>query len=265
MDKIKLLVFDIDGTLIDRSKQTVEASAKAAINQAKEKGYEILIATGRSFFFIHEDVKKSIDTDFFVTVNGACLNDPSGEIIQSYAFDNESLKTLIDYCQKNNYDLGIKYNKFIGVYGDYNNFVKNYVGHDHPGVKYLKFDEHNDFYKTNDALGVYYFAPTETLAEVAALIPNLSFVPSDQSAIEAMRCDVDKTKNIEDVLKRLDLTWDNVATFGDAHNDIEMLQKARFGVAMGNAHDEVKEHADYVTSHILDDGIEKALKHLNII
>ena len=58
MENIKLLVFDIDGTLIDRSKQTVEESAKNAISKARDNGYEVLIATGRSFFFIHDDVKK---------------------------------------------------------------------------------------------------------------------------------------------------------------------------------------------------------------
>lgn len=265
MENIKLLVFDIDGTLIDRSKQTVEDSAKRAIQRAKDNGYEILIATGRSFFFIHDDVKEAISTDYFVTVNGACLNDPNGEIIQSYAFDQASLEKLIDYCKDNDFDLGIKYNKFIGVYGNYDRFVENYVGFDHPGIKHLHKNVNDDFHIDNEPLGVFYFAPRESLAEVEALIPKLNFMPSDKSAIEAIRSGVDKTKNIEDVLDRLNLSWDNVITFGDGHNDIQMIKKAKIGVVMGNAHDEVKEHADYVTNHILEDGIKKALEHLNII
>ncbi len=265
MENIKLLVFDIDGTLVDRSKQTVEESAKNAINKARDKGYEVLIATGRSFFFIHDDVKKSINTDYYVTVNGACLNDSKGEIIESYGFDKESLKTLIQYCKDNNYPLGVKYNKFIGVYGDFNKFVEDYVGSDHPQVDCLIADVNEDFYLENEPLGVFYFAPRETEEYISNLLPKLNFIPGDGPSMEAIRYDVDKTKNIEDVLKRLNLTWDNVMSFGDGNNDAKMLQLARIGVAMGNAEDEVKEHADYVTEHILEDGIEEALKAFKII
>lgn len=265
MENIKLLVFDIDGTLVDRSKQTVEESAKEAIALARENGYEILIATGRSFFFIHDDVKESINTDYYVTVNGACLNDSKGEIMESYAFDNETLKNLIEYCRKNEFPLGIKYNKYIGVYGDYDYFVENYVGFDHPGVKYLIKDEHEDFYLKDEPMGVFYFADPSTYEEVQNLIPKLNFIPADRGTMEAIRHDVDKTKNIKDVLDKLNLTWDNVISFGDGNNDAEMLKLAAIGVAMGNASDEVKSVADYVTDHILEDGIKNALKHFKII
>ena len=51
--------------------------------------------------------------------------------------------------------------------------------------------------------------------------------------------------------------------FGDAHNDITMMQFAGTGVAMGNANDLVKAASDFVTDTINDDGIFKALKNLN--
>ena len=53
--------------------------------------------------------------------------------------------------------------------------------------------------------------------------------------------------------------------FGDGGNDIAMLQHAGIGVAMGNAEDDVKQYADYITDSVDEDGIFKALKHLNII
>ena len=54
-------------------------------------------------------------------------------------------------------------------------------------------------------------------------------------------------------------------SFGDGGNDISMLRHAAIGVAMGNAKEEVKQVADYVTASIDDDGIAKALKHFGII
>ena len=58
---------------------------------------------------------------------------------------------------------------------------------------------------------------------------------------------------------------EEIIAFGDAENDLDMIQYAGIGVAMGNAKEAVKEVADYVTDDIDDDGIEKALKHLGLI
>jgi hydroxymethylpyrimidine pyrophosphatase-like HAD family hydrolase len=53
--------------------------------------------------------------------------------------------------------------------------------------------------------------------------------------------------------------------FGDGGNDISMLRHVAIGVAMGNASDEVKRTADYVTDTVENDGIWKALKHFKVI
>ena len=53
--------------------------------------------------------------------------------------------------------------------------------------------------------------------------------------------------------------------FGDGGNDVSMLRYAGIGVAMGNANDDVKAHADYVTTSIDEDGVANALKHFGLI
>ena len=53
--------------------------------------------------------------------------------------------------------------------------------------------------------------------------------------------------------------------FGDGGNDISMLQTVGTGVAMGNALDDVKAHADYVTTDVDNDGVKNALEHFGII
>ena len=74
-----------------------------------------------------------------------------------------------------------------------------------------------------------------------------------------------KTAGIESILKHYGIKKEEIMAFGDAENDIEMLQYAQIGVAMGNADDEVKEAADYVTDMVDSDGIYKALKHFRIL
>lgn len=265
MEQIKLLVFDIDETLVDRSKLTVEDSAKAAINLAKSKGYEILIATGRSFFFIVEDVRKNINSDYYVTVNGASLNNHEGTTLNEYAFKQDTLIKLIDYARSNDYPIAIKYANCMKTYTDHEYFVNRYCGLDHPSVHYISHDSDDSYYNKHNPLGVFYYAPHETFDEVSKMFPDLQFFVGHDSSMEAIKLGVDKTFSIEDVLDELNITWDNVMAFGDGFNDILMLKKAKIGVAMGNASDEVKQNSDYVTDNILDDGISKALKHFNII
>ena len=74
-----------------------------------------------------------------------------------------------------------------------------------------------------------------------------------------------KTAGIESVLKHYGIKQEEIMAFGDAENDIEMLQYAKIGVAMGNADDEVKEAADYVTDTVDSDGIYKALKYYEVL
>ena len=58
---------------------------------------------------------------------------------------------------------------------------------------------------------------------------------------------------------------DNVYAFGDAANDITLIKNAGVGIALGNAIQEVKDVADYVTSHVGDNGIYNALKKFGFI
>ena len=58
---------------------------------------------------------------------------------------------------------------------------------------------------------------------------------------------------------------EDTIAIGDGGNDVSMLGYAGIGIAMGNATDEVKAHADYVTTSVDEDGIYNALKHFNLI
>ena len=58
---------------------------------------------------------------------------------------------------------------------------------------------------------------------------------------------------------------EEIVAVGDGYNDLSMIQFAGLGVAMGNANDDVKETADYITTSVDEDGIQKALKHFGII
>lgn len=70
---------------------------------------------------------------------------------------------------------------------------------------------------------------------------------------------------IESILKYYGIKREEIMAFGDGENDIEMLQYAKIGIAMGNADNDVKKAADYITDHIDEDGIYKALQYYKIL
>lgn len=74
-----------------------------------------------------------------------------------------------------------------------------------------------------------------------------------------------KSVGIEAILKYYNIPLEETMAFGDGENDVTMLKHVKTGVAMGNASDFVKGSADYVTSHIDDNGLVKALEHFKIL
>ena len=76
---------------------------------------------------------------------------------------------------------------------------------------------------------------------------------------------VNKATGMEDFAAYFDLDLSQSLAFGDGGNDIPMLRRAGIGIAMGNASMAVKSVAKYVTGAVGDNGIEKALRNLNIL
>ena len=67
------------------------------------------------------------------------------------------------------------------------------------------------------------------------------------------------------IAKHLGLNPDHTMAFGDGGNDSTMVRKAGVGIAMGNAIDELKAEADYITASVDDEGVRKALQHFGLI
>lgn len=76
---------------------------------------------------------------------------------------------------------------------------------------------------------------------------------------------IDKGSGVEHYIHLRGYTNDNAISFGDGSNDIAMLVSTGTGVAMGNAYDELKFIADYITNDIDCDRVYNALRHFGLI
>ncbi len=91
---------------------------------------------------------------------------------------------------------------------------------------------------------------------------NLNIYPSKPTYLEIMNPAASKSNAVRFLIERMGLDRSEVIAMGDNYNDKEMIRFAGMGVAMGNAPDEIKEAADYVTDTNNEDGVRKALEKL---
>jgi len=115
------------------------------------------------------------------------------------------------------------------------------------------------------AMGIFLVGDVQKVIDQNNLFPDWTFTRAFSWGMDIYDKDIHKSKGIEDVLELIGLRWDQVMVFGDADNDIRMIQKAGIGIAMGNATENLKKVADYVTNDLEQDGIYNALKHFKLI
>ena len=123
----------------------------------------------------------------------------------------------------------------------------------------------NEVFKEGISSQLCFFFDKEIEQEVMGQLPGLTATRWCDVFVDINAEGVNKAAGIRSFADYLGLDLSETMAFGDGGNDIPMLRAAGIGVAMGNASDEVKSYADYVTDHIDNDGLYKAFKHFNLI
>lgn len=266
MNKIKLLAFDIDGTLIPRGYTGLPTNTKETLLTMQHNGYKILLSTGRSSFFIQKDLLNTLHSDYYVTANGTIVTDSNFNTLIKHPLDETIFYQLIELAKQYNIAIAFKFEKAIAIYHNYKDYVATYTnGVEHPDILIDNTKENNYHLTHGYPCDAFLIGDNDILRHIASLVSSLEWVVAYDRAMEAYNKGVSKASGIEYVMNQLDLSWENVMAFGDSENDIEMLSKAGIGVAMGNGIDSVKAVANYITTNCDDDGISYALKHYGLI
>ena len=264
----RLLAFDIDNTLIQRGKATIEESALDAVKLCREKGMEIVISTGRTIKAVHPDIMERMPANYFIGVNGACLNKMDGTVLHSFKMSRSSTERLFEFAIEHDYPLGFKFDDSFQIYNRYDEFVRRYCKNGITESMLTDCSKTRDYHlRHEEPLDAFIYADDNRLPEYFSEFKDLRFVRGHSKSIiyEAFNADAGKGVMLTILLEKLNIKPEEMIAFGDSENDIDMIQLAGLGIAMGNGTPECKAAADYVTDSIDQDGIWKALKHFNII
>jgi cof-like hydrolase len=258
----KLITFDLDMTLLNHVGYTIPDSALAAVRKLRENGHIVAIATGRNLEN-HDgpDFISRINPHATIELNGTKIT-IGAQTVYRHLFDKDILRELIDFCLDKGYTIGLAQSDT-----DYYFNQEKLVEWDKKqwGISLRNFGDPNRILEME----------VGTLAYIGDPVGALDI----ESNFESIRCplfagglgadviqgDVSKESGLLRLCEHYNIGIEDTVSFGDSMNDMEILKRAGVGVAMGNAHDDLKEVADMVTDDIDKDGIYKACVKLGLI
>ena len=271
----KMAVCDIDGTLVgkngDLSKKTVDI-----VKEINSSGGIVTLCTGRNITKTMPVAKKLGIKTPFVCIDGILLYDPIKKApVMDRSISKNIVKEISRYgLDKNMYievSDGYKYYKYFPTkdhekYDIYNKHtflgkIKSYMG----GIRYVKGIE--SFSNIEGHLYQIVLAgEKEKMAEAKKEIENMNFPDIEirdfimEGYLFINSLGMGKARGMKILCDFYDISIKDVIAIGDEMNDIDMLQEAGLGIAMGNAHENVKKYADEIADTNENNGAAKVLE-----
>lgn len=255
---IKAAFFDIDGTLFSHRTQCVPESTLRALKHLSDKGILCVIATGRHISEMREMDFLKYGFDAYITLNGQSCQDRNFNILYEVPMEGESLQSLLEIFHGRTTPAILTSSERMYV-----NFINDDVRQAHLEI-HTSIPQPGTYSGEPILMGVIY-CRKEQEASIAEKLPGCSITRWSAHGIDVLPAAGDKVAGIRRYIESLGISREETIAFGDGENDIGMLRYAGIGVALGNAEEEVKAAADYVTADIDDQGVWKALKHFGII
>ncbi|WP_042356504.1 Cof-type HAD-IIB family hydrolase [Bacillus rubiinfantis] len=261
-----LIALDLDGTLLKDDK-TISEKTKLVLNRARENGHVVMIATGRPYRS-SEMYYRELELDSpIVNFNGAFTHHP---LQNGWGFYHEPLdvkvaKDIVDACRSFQFH-NIIAEVMDDVYFHY---------HDQKLLDIFSFG--NPKITTGDLVNFLHDSPTSMLihteedqlqkirahlAEVHAEVIEQRSWAAPWHVIEIIKAGLNKAVGLKKAAEYYDIPADRIIAFGDEDNDLEMIEYAGHGIAMGNAIDTLKNIANDVTLTNEEDGVAAYIEDL---
>ncbi|SHG53467.1 hypothetical protein SAMN02745221_00424 [Thermosyntropha lipolytica DSM 11003] len=261
--RIKLVAIDLDDTLLD-SRRRISPKTAELIKKVRKQGVLVTLATGRMYssaLFYARLLKIELP---LITYQGALVkNSGSGEVLYYKPVEPEKAGEIVDFFKAN----GVHYNAYL----DDNLYMERLTreGRDYAELAGIEAKVVPDLawqVKKQGSLkimGISYAEPKilELEKELKSRYgETLNITRSKPYFLEVMHKKANKAEALKVVAAYYGIEREEVLAIGDSYNDIEMLKWAGLGVAMGNAPQEVKEAADWVTLSHDEEGVAYALQ-----
>ncbi|TYR80834.1 HAD family phosphatase [Priestia megaterium] len=260
----KMIVLDLDDTLL-RDDHTISPRTKKALMDAQEAGVKVVLASGRPTYGmtrIAQELRLEDYGSFILSFNGAkIINCKTKEELFSSTLPPETVHRLDQISRHEE----VLIHTYVGdkivteVNNEFTDIESELTG--------LPIEIVPNFVKavTEPVVKVLMLAHEEKLVHVEKklqqqLAGELSVMRSKPYFLEFTEVGVTKGTSLNFLIQQLGITRDEVIAMGDSYNDLAMIEFAGLGVAMGNAPDDIKEKANYITDTNMNDGVAKVVE-----
>jgi Cof subfamily protein (haloacid dehalogenase superfamily) len=265
----------MDGTLLN-SKGLISYKNEVALKKLQNKGVEIVIASGRTDLMMKQYINQLNLKGHIICCNGAIVkNIEKNKVIYSKTLDKETADYIIEFFLKSNFNFLI-YTEDI-VFSNKDNYrAKHFEDlnesmpvHLRTPIKYFDLDSIN-IIGNREIIKILLVESDDNIRDSVTnqlkQFSNISVVSSAKGLLDIWAANISKGSAIKVLSERFGVNLENVIAFGDNNNDVELFETVGMPIAMGNAVEQIKSIAKYVTQSNDDDGIAYAIDNfiLNI-
>ena len=266
----RLLAMDLDGTLL-RSDKTISQQTVDILTSLAEQGVYFVPCTGRTHIELPKLIRDLPFLNYAITTNGGGIYDfINKKYICSFGIDNETAIRVFEQAENWPVYPSMVVNGARMIQADETGKIPEFVMKNAakgivatavacPDLKQYLRDTGEDCQKI-----LFYPADAETgigvIEKLRAAFPELAITKSGPLFVEINARGIDKGKTLNLLCEHLGLDISETAAFGDAENDIPLLDAAALAVVTANGTEETKKHADMICDSCDNDGVRKALE-----
>ena len=273
---IKLIALDLDGTLLT-SEKTIDPLTKEKLQEAMKMGVHIVIATGRDkggITFVSEPLGLENGNHYVAGVNGQIIYDFKRKVYTvDDVFDGNDARHIMKVAKKYNFEAisccGYDHYDYISRRL---RFMKKLNSMLHGKPMDYGFNQgkrrfitiHDENFEITQDINKFVLIQTASffkkyLPVIKEELEDYDIVKVGEAWIEVMPKGVSKGSALSKIGEKEGISSDEMMAFGDAENDLSMFAHVKYGIAMGNAMDSLKQIAYDVTDTNDNMGIAKAL------
>ncbi len=253
----KLMAIDIDGTLLDNNSK-IRKETCDALQKMKEHGITVTFATGRFYSDACYFARVLSFSCPMILLHGALIQSQEGKILKKHELPPQTVPVLVDIARKEKIPFQIfhedwlimeKKTKWNDVYLSFSEIKPVIV----PDIsEYLK--------KQKSPFTFIFLGAQQKMVRLKKIIEeklndSIAIACAHPNLLEIIAPNVSKGIALMELAAMKNIPLSQTIAIGDSYNDMEMLKAAGLGVAMGNAPQEVKDIADYITKDNDNDGI----------
>lgn len=264
---VECCVCDLDGTLLNSNKELSRETIHV-IRELKESGVTVVLATGRNDLYVKDIARQLGVSTPIISCNGSLVRYPNtGEILYSRHLPALRDRSMVSYCFENDYDFTVssydciycrKESERVHVFHQYNAKVQSVFK-----VPITEMNRPDDL-PLGKLLKLFIWKLNQNQVADFGQYHNqdgmLTIVSSEKNGLDIMAQGVSKGHALAFFAQKHGINLAKTVVFGDNYNDISMMELVGCPIAVGNAEEQVKQTARYVTLSNDEDGVAYAIR-----